>query len=144
MGVQRSEAAAKAVEDWCEGMSAGDASAAAAALAEDPDAFAIGTQRIGTDREAWLESIREMTAMGVTWRTEGLRAWEAGDGGFAAGEIAAVLPDGMRLPMRMSAFLVRDADAFRVFNIHFSWAVPDEVAMPQAEAWREQLAAPAG
>jgi hypothetical protein len=39
--------------------------------------------------------------------------------------------------------LVREGDGYRVFHMHFSWAVPDEVAMPQAAAWRDQLAATA-
>jgi len=34
----------------------------------------------------------------------------------------------MRLAMRATAFLVRAGDAFRIFNMRFSWAVPNEVA----------------
>jgi len=49
----------------------------------------------------------------------------------------------MRLPTRATAFLARDGGAFRIFNIHFSWAVPDEIGMPQAAAWRDALAASA-
>jgi hypothetical protein len=45
--------------------------------------------------------------------------------------------------MRMSAFVVRDGSAFRIFNMHFSWAVPDEVALPQLDTWRDQLGLPA-
>jgi ketosteroid isomerase-like protein len=137
--MQDSQAVEAAVKAWCERMSAGDVDGVAAMLADDPEAFAIGTQRIGSGRHAWLESIGEMAQMGVAWSTSDVRCWETTDAGFAAGEITAALPDGMRLPMRMSAFLVRDRDAFRIFNIHFSWAVPDEVALPQLESWREQL-----
>ena len=139
--MQRSQSVAETVEAWCERMSAGDADGAAAVLSADPDTFAIGTQRIGAGRDEWLESITEMTQMGVRWSASALRAWEAGDGGFAVGEIAAILPDGTALPMRVTAFAAREGDGgFRLFNMHFSWAVPDEVGMPQAGAWREQLA----
>ena len=137
--MEHSQVVAAAIETWCERLSAGDVAGVAATLADDPAAFAIGTQRIGPDREAWLGSINEMAHMGVTWSSSDVRAWETADAGFAAGEMTATLPDGMRLPMRISAFLVRDGDRMRIFNIHFSWAVPDDVALPQAGAWRDQL-----
>jgi hypothetical protein len=41
--------------------------------------------------------------------------------------------------MRATAFLVRDEEATRIFNVNFSRAVPDEIAWPQVKAWREQL-----
>lgn len=124
-------------------MSAGDIEGVTATLADDPEAFAIGTQRIGSDREAWLASVSENAQIGVAWSASNVRAWEAGDAGFAAGEMTATLPNGMRLPMRMSAFVVRDGSAFRIFNMHFSWAVPDEVALPQLDTWRDHLGLPA-
>lgn len=138
--MQQSEAVATAARAWCERMSAGDVNGVADTIADDPEAFAIGTQRIGPGRDAWLESVGEMAAMGVQWEWTSLRAWEAGDAGLAAGEITASIPEGPTLPMRATAFLVRNGDGYRVFNMHFSWAVPDEVAMPQVGTWQEQLA----
>ena len=138
--MQESIDVARVVEAFYARMSAGDVEGAAACLVEDPRTFAIGTQRIGPGRDEWLESIRGNAEMGVRWETGGLRAWEAGDGGFAVDETSAVLPDGMRLTMRTTAFLTRDADgSFRIFNMHFSWAVPDEIAMPRVTQWREEL-----
>jgi ketosteroid isomerase-like protein len=125
-------------------MRAGDTEGVAATIADDPEAFAIGTQRIGSDRDAWLESVAEMTHMGVQWEWTSLTAWEAGVAGLAAGELTASVPGGPTLPMRATAFLVHDGDGYRVFNMHFSWAVPDDVAMPQVGAWHEQLSALAG
>jgi ketosteroid isomerase-like protein len=142
--MQHSEAVAAAATAWCERMSAGDAAGVAETISADPEAFAIGTQRFGSGREAWLESVAEMTAMGVQWEWTSLAAWEAGDAGLAAGELTASIPGGPTLPMRTTAFLVREGGAFRVFNMHFSWAVPDEVALPQVAAWQEQLSALAG
>jgi ketosteroid isomerase-like protein len=141
--MQHSEAVAAAANAWCEQMSAGDVEGVAATLAGDAEAFAIGTQRIGLGRDAWLESVHEMAAMGVQWEWTTLRAWEAGGAGLAAGEMTASVPGGPTLPMRATAFLVREGEGFGVFHMHFSWAVPDEVAMPQAAAWRDQLAATA-
>lgn len=109
-------------------------------LADDPDTFPIGTQRAGANRDEWIDSIRANAEMGVAWQPDALRAFEAGDAGFAVDDTTAVLPDGTRLTMRMTAFLMRGTDgAFRIVNMHFSWAVPDEVAMPQVAAWRDQL-----
>ena len=138
--MQHSEAVAAAARAWCERMSAGDADGVAGTITDDPESFAIGTQRIGSGREAWLNSAREMTQMHVGWEWSELRAWEADGAGLAVGEITASLPGGPTLPMRATAFLVRDGDRFRIFHMHFSWGVPDEVALPQAESWREQLA----
>jgi ketosteroid isomerase-like protein len=138
--MQESSDVARAVQAFYERMSAGDVDGAAATLSADPDTFAIGTQRVGAGRSEWLQSVRENAAMGVRWVTGGLRAWAVGDAGFAVDDTSAVLPDGTRLTMRMTAFLAREDDgAFRIVNMHFSWAVPDEVAMPQVGAWREQL-----
>jgi ketosteroid isomerase-like protein len=138
--MQQSSDVARAVQDFYERMSAGDVDGAAATLSADPDTFSIGTQRIGAGRDEWVESVRANAAMGVRWEPGALRAWAAGDAGFAVDETTAVLPDDTRLTMRMTAFLVREGDgAFRIVNMHFSWAVPDEVALPQAGAWREQL-----
>jgi len=40
----------------------------------------------------------------------------------------------------MTAVLRREGDgAFRMVHQHYSWAVPDELAMEHAPAWREQL-----
>ncbi len=138
--MQRSEAVAAAARAWCERMSAGDVDGVRETIADDPEAFAIGTQRIGAGRDAWLESVHEMTQMGVQWAWSELRAWETDDAGLAVGELTASVPDGPTLPMRSTAFLVRDDDGFRIFHMHFSWAVPDEVAMPQVSLWRDQLA----
>jgi hypothetical protein len=42
--------------------------------------------------------------------------------------------------MRMTAVLRREADgAPRIVHQHYSWAVPDEVAMEHVQAWRTQL-----
>ena len=137
--MQHSQEVAATVEAWYERMSAGDADGAAALLVDDAETFAIGTQRIGPGRDEWLESISQMTEMGVRWSSGALRAWKAGGAGFAVDEITAVVPNGPALPMPMTAFLVSSDGGYRIFNMHFSWAVPDEVAFEQVDAWRSAL-----
>lgn len=139
--MQQSNEVREAVARFYERISAGDTDGAVATIADDADAFVIGTQRIGGGREAWIASVRENTQMGVVFEAGEIRAWGEGDAGWAIDEPTLVLPNGMRLPTRMTAVLRRGADgAFRLLHQHYSWAVPDEVAMQHAAAWREQLA----
>ena len=137
--MEHSQEAAATVEAWYERMSAGDAEGAAALLVDDPETFAIGTQRIGPGRDEWVASIGEMTQMGVQWSSGALRAWEAGSAGFAVDEATVRLPNGVAVAMRLTAFLVRTPDGYRIFNMHFSWAVPDEVAFEHIGTWRAAL-----
>lgn len=100
----------------------------------------IGTQRVGSGREAWLESVRENAQMGVVFEAGTVRAWAEGGMGWAVDEPTIVLPNGVRLPTRMTAVLRREPDGrYRILHQHYSWAVPDEVAMEAAQTWREQL-----
>lgn len=102
--------------------------------------FVIGTQRIGGGREEWLESVRENTEAGIVFEAGPIRAWSVGDAGWAVDEPTIVIPGGLRLQTRMTAVLRRDADGvFRILHMHFSWAVPDEVAIESVPVWREQL-----
>jgi ketosteroid isomerase-like protein len=138
--MQESGAVRDAVARFYERISAGDAEGTAATIADDPGAFVIGTQRIGAGREAWLESVRENTEMGVRFEGGDVRGFAEGDAGWAVDEPTIVLPNGMRLQTRMTAVLHREPDGeWRLLHQHYSWAVPDEVAMEHASAWREQL-----
>ena len=104
------------------------------------DAVVRFYERIGAGREAWLESVRENTEMGVRFEGGDVRAFAEGDAGWAVDEPTIVLPNGMRLQTRMTAVLRREPDGeWRLLHQHYSWAVPDEVAMERATAWREQL-----
>jgi ketosteroid isomerase-like protein len=123
-----------------ERMSAGDVEGTSATIDEDPEAFVIGTQRIGSGREAWMSSVRENVEAGVVFEAGDIRAWADGDFGWAVDEPTIVLPDGTGLPTRMTAVLRRAGDGgFRLLHQHYSVAVPDELAVEQANSWREQL-----
>ncbi len=123
-----------------ERLSARDVEGTEATIMGDEEAFVIGTQRIGSGRGAWLESIRENTAMGVVFEAGPIRGWAEGSMGWAVDEPTIVLPDGTRLTTRMTAVLRHDEDGvFRLQHQHYSWAVPDEIAVGQVQAWRDQL-----
>ena len=130
----------EAVGRFYERLSAGDVEGTSATIADDARAFVIGTQRIGDGRAAWMESVSENAAMGVVFEAGAIRAWAEGDAGWAVDEPTIVLPNGLRLTTRMTAVLHREADGvFRLLHQHYSWAVPDELAVEHAPAWREQL-----
>lgn len=138
--MQQSNEVRAAVERFYERMSAGDIEGTSAAIADDPEAFVIGTQRLGSGREAWMGSVRENAAIGVAFNPGNIRAWAEGDTGWAVDETTIALPNGVAFIMRTTFVARRESDGvFRLLHMHASWAVPDEVALEQAPAWRDQL-----
>lgn len=127
------------VLQFYERMSAGDVEGTSATIDDDPEAFVIGTQRIGSGREAWMSSVTENAEAGVVFMAGAIRAWQEGDFGWAVDEPTIVLPDGTGVPTRMTAVLRRERDGFRLLHQHYSVAVPDELAVEHASSWREQL-----
>ena len=138
--MQQSSEVRGAVERFYECISKGDVEGTSATIADDPEAFVIGTQRIGSGREAWMSSVRENAEMGVGFTAGKIRAWAEGDTGWAVDETTIELPNGVGFTMRTTFVARRDSDGvFRLLHMHASWAVPDEVALEHAQAWRGQL-----
>jgi ketosteroid isomerase-like protein len=138
--MKRSDEVRDVVARFYDRISAGDVEGASATIADDPDAFVIGTQRIGDGREAWIDSIRENAEMGVAFKAGEIRAWADGNSGWAVDETAIVLPNGVAFTTRTTFVAHREPDgAFRLLHMNASWAVPDEIALEHAHAWRAQL-----
>jgi ketosteroid isomerase-like protein len=138
--MEQSNEVREAVSRFYERLSAGDVDGTAATITDDAEAFVIGTQRIGGGREQWLDSVRENAQMGIRFQAGEIRAFAEGDMGWAVDEPSIVLPNGVGLRTRMTAVLRRERDGrFRLVHQHYSWAVPDEVAMQHVHEWREQL-----
>jgi ketosteroid isomerase-like protein len=139
--MQESSEVRDVVLRFYERMSAGDIDGTSATIDDDPEAFVVGTQRIGSGREAWMDSVRDNVEAGVVFEAGAIRAWAEGDFGWAIDEPTIVLPEGTGLPTRMTAVLRRagDGGGFRLLHQHYSVAVPDELAVEQANTWREQL-----
>jgi len=138
--MQESSEARDAVARFYERLSSGDIEGTSAVIADDPQAFVIGTQMIGGGRDEWVDSVRQNAQFGITFQAGAIRAWAEGDLGWAVDEPSVVLPNGPELPMRMTAVLRREpGGGFRILHQHYSWAVPDEVAMEQVAGWRAQL-----
>jgi ketosteroid isomerase-like protein len=138
--MQTSAEVRAAVEEYFERFNAGDAEGAAALIADDAAAFVTGTQRIGEGREHWVQSLTAYAGAGAAFESADVRAWAAGEMGWAVDEPTMVLPEGLRLKLRMTAVLQRaDDGGYRMLHQHFSFAVPDEVSDEHAAAWRMQL-----
>lgn len=118
-----------------------DRAAFDARILDHPDAFVIGTQRWSGSRARWIENFDELVESGMDVRLEAfdIQAFADGDWSWAVDRPAFVLPNGMRLPTRLSAVLVRRDAEWLVVHAHFSVAVPDETAVPNAIAWLEEL-----
>jgi ketosteroid isomerase-like protein len=138
--MQESTEVREAVLRFYERITAGDVDGAAATIADDPGAFVVGTERTGSGREAWLGSLTAYAEMQLRFEAGPLRAWANGDLGWAYDEPTVSVPDGPGLVTRHTAVLERRADgAFRFLHQHYSFAIPDDVAIEQADGWRERL-----
>jgi SnoaL-like protein len=110
---------------------------------EDPGAFdrvvssdAVGA--IGSAPHEWIEgreAMRRQFGMeGVTIDPgEEIEAYREGSLGFATGRPSFVLGE-MRLPVRFSAVLVEEEDAWKVVHLHASVGLPDDEAITAANA----------
>jgi ketosteroid isomerase-like protein len=139
--MQRSDAVAAAVQRFYDAFSAQDLGAFDAAIASDPDAFVIGTQRWGSGRDAWVGSLKEVIDAGMSLGMEGgeIRGYAQGSLGWAVDTPAFVLPNGMRLTCRATYVATEEDGEWKLLHMHGSWCVPDEVAMQHLPAWQEQL-----
>ena len=145
--MQRSEAVEAAIERFCERFSTADVEGFAAAVADDPDAFVIGTQRATSGRAEWMGNFALLVekglvrpdGSGVRVEPSGIRGFAEGGFGWAAGWITFVFGPERRLPSRFTAVLRDDGGRWRIVHAHFSVAVPDEVALEHVDAWLEDL-----
>ena len=139
--MQESTEVRDAVLRFYERVTAGDVDGAAATIADDAGAFVVGTERTGGGREAWLGSLEAYAEMQLRFEAGPLRAWGSGGLGWAYDEPTVSVPDGPSLAVRHTAVLERGADGtFGFLHQHYSFAIPDDVAIEQADGWRERLA----
>jgi ketosteroid isomerase-like protein len=88
------------------------------------------------DRAGWLHAYETgIAAAGFTLEggdaPKGF-ADDEGDAGYATDTPSFVMPDGSRLPTRLTAVLVNEAGEWKVAHMHFSVGVPDEDAVQPA------------
>ena len=145
--MQASDGVSRAFERFCGRFNAGDLDGFDAAIAADEESFVIGTQRWAKGRAEWLGNYKALVDRGLVGpqgaglrvEVSGLRGFDEGSVGWAAAWVTFVFPDGTRLPTRTtSVFRNRDGD-WKLLHVHFSVAVPDEIAGAHVDEWMEQL-----
>lgn len=135
--MQPSQAVRAAILRFYEGFSSGDPDAFAAAIAQEPGVSVIGTgPGEGHDERAdWIGTYakgQESWAKGMRLEGKDPRAFEEGTVGFGTDQPAFVLPDGSRLPTRLTAVARREGGEWKIVHLHFSVGVPDEQAVVPA------------
>ena len=119
--------------------SSGDAASLADALTADEDApLVIGTapEQWEAGRSTWIAAFESQASQMPGLRLEGddPRCHEEGTVGWGADRPSIVLPDGARIPVRVTTVFRREGDAWKLVTAHFSLAVPDE-KLPELLAW---------
>ena len=117
-----------------ERFSDGDPAAFAAGIADVPGVSVIGTGpgEGHAGRSEWITTYETMMAGPMKGtRLEGTNpaGWAEGSLGFGVDQAAFVLPDGSRLPARLTGVLCEKGGEWKVVHLHFSVGVPDEEAI---------------
>jgi hypothetical protein len=134
--MEPSAAVREALLTFYERFSAGNVDAFAQSIASWPDAFVIGTgpTEWQDGRDTWIAGYEmQITAIpGIRMQAGNVRAYAEGALGFAADQPSIVLPNGLSVPVRLTAVLRQESGIWKLLNIHFSAGVPDEVLIDLA------------
>jgi hypothetical protein len=135
--VEESAAVPEGMLRFYERFSSGDPEAFAAGLADVPGVSVIGSapDEGHTERGDWISTYAAMMAgemRGTRLDGDDPRGWAEGSLGFGVDKPAFVLPDGNRLPTRLTGVLRQDEGEWKVVHLHFSVGVPDEEAIEPA------------
>ena len=145
--MQRSDAVRTAIERFCERFSTADLEGFDAAIADDAEAFVIGTQRWTSGRDEWLGNFRFLVdnglvvpdGSGVRVEAGNVRGYAEGAFGWAVAWVTFVFAPDKRLPSRFTAVLHHEDGEWKILHAHFSVAVPDERALEHVHEWMEEL-----
>ena len=134
--MEPSAAVREALLTFYQRFSAGNVNAFAQSIASWPDAFVIGTgpAEWQDGRDTWIAGYEmQITAIpGLRVEAGNVRAYAEGALGFAADQPRFVLPNGLSIPMRLTAVLRLEGTTWKLLNAHFSAGVPDEVLIDLA------------
>jgi hypothetical protein len=136
--MQQSTAVRDAILRFYDRFSAGDPAGFGDILARGDGVSVIGTApgEGHDEREAWIRSYESgMAGEMAGMRLEGVdpRGYEEGSMGWGVDTPSFVLPDGSRLPTRLTAVVHREDGEWKVVHLHFSVGVPDEEAVQPPE-----------
>jgi hypothetical protein len=122
------------VERMYDVFATGSPDVVAGMIASDPEVLGIGTDPaewwVGDAVEgAFRAQMPQMHAAGMRFRAGAIQAYREGSIGWVADQPALEMPDGNRLPMRMTLVCRRDGDAWRMLQFHLSIGARNEDAL---------------
>ena len=87
------------------------------------------------NRDAWIEAYRQgIAAAGLRLEAgDSPGGWEEGETGFALDQPTFILPDGARLPTRLTSVLHHEDGEWKIVHLHFSVGVPDDESLQPAD-----------
>jgi SnoaL-like protein len=133
--MEESPEVAGAIARFYERFSAADP-ASFAQIISDCDGVSVVGSAPGeghNDRATWLRAYTlGIAGSGVTLQGSAPRGWSEGTVGWGRDTPAFVLPDGRRLPTRLTAVLRQEDGDWKIVHLHFSVGVPDEEALEPA------------
>jgi hypothetical protein len=130
--MHESEAVREGMLGFYERFSAGDPDAFADGISEAPGVSVIGSgpDEGHDDRADWIAAYEQgVAAAGLRLEGDDPRGYEEGSLGWGIDRPAFVLPDGGRLPTRLTAVLRHEDGEWKVVHLHFSVGVPDQDAI---------------
>jgi len=143
--MEQSASVRQALLTFYERFSAGNVDDFGQSIASWPDAFVIGTgpTEWQDGRATWIAGYEmQVTAIpGIRMEAGDVRAYAEGSLGFAADQPSIVLPNGLAIPLRLTAVLQQEGDTWKLLNVHFSAGVPDEVLIDLASRGVSEQAA---
>ena len=130
--MEESSEVSEGIKRFYAAFSAGDPAGFAAVIAEGPGVSVIGSgpDEGHDDRADWISTYENgIAASGMKLEGGEPSGYEEGSVGWGVDHPAFVLPDGSRLPTRLTAVLHNEDGAWKIVHLHFSVGVPDEEAV---------------
>jgi hypothetical protein len=135
--VESSSPVTDGLRAWYEAFNTGDPERFGERISQGAGVSVIGTAP-GEGHEGhdgWVQAYRDGIAEAGLKLEPGdsIRGWEEDETGFALDDPSFVLPNGGRLPTRLTAVLHKEDGEWKVVHLHFSVGVPDEEAVQMPE-----------
>jgi hypothetical protein len=132
--MRASDAVAQALRDFFAVNASGDRGSFEDVVSLDDAVLAVGSSA----RE-WFAGQSEVQAAfgleGMLIEPGAILAWENGETGLAIARPSFTIPDGPTIRLRFTAVFIRERDGWKLFHLHGSYPVPDEVALSHPEWW---------
>ena len=134
--MEESTAVSDGIKRFYEAFSTGDPAEFAEVIAHGPGVSVIGSgpDEGHDDRADWISTYESGIAeAGIKLEGSDPSGYEEGTVGWGVDHPAFVLPDGSRLPTRLTAVLHKADGDWKIVHLHFSVGVPDEEAIQPPE-----------